>query len=325
MTATEHYLDMLDPAVDWVRWPILPRDGEEVASIDYVYALPSTAIVPHWHLVTEGLEARELEMELTLRVPRAPEDREPPEWAFRLLITMGNFMREGGPVSPGDTQQLGFPVSTSEMLPAACFLEDVEHGSVATPDGEVAFVQLFGLTRDEMDLLTLWSAVDFASELRKENGAMLTDPYRPCTLEDPERRAMFEARVREGTSHRREVRADAIFGRRGELFGVYISTSTAALIVRELLPRVRFGGGGCVATPSGAGVMFEWAAASRWELDPEVGVALWLTEDDAQTLEDEMVGAGSYVLPSLVGFEIGVSDDASFATIRERKPVLRPH
>lgn len=325
MTATEHYLDLLDPAVDWVRWPILPRDDEDVASLDYVYALPSTAIVPHWHLVTEGLEARELGMELTLRVPRAPEDQEPPEWAIRLLVTMGNSMREGGPVSPGDTQHLDFPVSTTEILPAACFLEDVEHVSVTTPEGEIAFVQLFGLTRDEIDLLTLWSAIDFVEELRKEDGALLTDPRRRCTLEDPERRAMFEARVREGTSHRRIVRADAVFGRRGALFGVYVSISTAEVIVRELLPRVRYGGGGCLETPTGAVVVFEHAAASRWDFDPEAGVALWLTEDDAQTLEDEMVGAGSYVLPSLNGFEIGVSEDASFATLRDRKPVLRPH
>lgn len=229
MTATEDYLDLLDPSVDWIRWPILPRDDEEHASLDYVYALPSTTIVPHWHLVTEGLEARELGMELTLRVPRAPEDEEPPEWAIRLLITMGNSMRTGGPVSPGDTHRLSFPVTTPEILPAACFLEDIEHGSVTTSDGEVAFVQLFGITRDEMNLLVLWSPEAFVSELRKEDKAMLTDPRRPCTLEDPERRAVFEARMREGTSDRRMVRAEALFGRRGELFGVYVSTTTAEL------------------------------------------------------------------------------------------------
>lgn len=208
MTATEDYLDSLDPAVDWVKWPILARPDEDVASVDHIYALPSTSITPHWHLVTEGLEKRELGMELTLRVARQPEDEEPPEWSFRLLVTMCRFMREDGPVSPGDTQELSFPVTTS-------LLEQ---------------------------------------------------------------------------------------------------------IARELLPRVRFGGGGFVATPTSAVLVFEHADASRWDFDPEAGLCLWLTAEDAQALENDLVrGPGAYALPSLVGFEIGVSEDAQFATIRARK------
>lgn len=129
----------------------------------------------HWHLVTLGLSeiwekqgpdpaVSGLGYEFTMRVRKPPPSRwglgrgrtsAPPSWAVHFLQRLGDVTLEGARFRPGETLDPGGPITgdPSDVLTAVGFVDDPGLPHLDTPNGRVAFVQVFGLTAEQLQLV----------------------------------------------------------------------------------------------------------------------------------------------------------------------------
>lgn len=140
----------------------------------------------HWHYVTYGLSAlfepdTGWGIELTLRVRRGDEE-EAPRWAFAVLDDLARYVLDTGNVLvPGDWMETpgaitGYPANPAAPptgLTCVAFAEDPELGRIETPHGEVTFVQVVGITVDELRAMADGDAV--LDRLADDDPLLVTD------------------------------------------------------------------------------------------------------------------------------------------------------
>ncbi|MEV0839214.1 suppressor of fused domain protein [Actinocatenispora sera] len=167
--------------------------------LEQISAYPRIEPVPHWHLISYGMtELYEKTsdnhrhsgcgFEFTLRVARAPTEIEPPTWALNLLRYLAEHQAEidawwssrpvrlGGPIAPNlDTQ-----------LRAVMFVGDPELPWIETVHGDLGFLQVVGLTLDEVQAAELWSVASFEKLFATKFPLYVTEPSRASALADPE-------------------------------------------------------------------------------------------------------------------------------------------
>lgn len=193
-----------------VRWRLGGPDP-----LDGISAWQVEGPHPHWHLVTYGLsELYEKEsedearsgwgFELTLRLRRGGEEA-PPGWALLFLQNLARYVYESGnPFGPGQKMDLNGPVAlgVKTEITAVAFTPDPQVPPCDTPNGRLEFLQVVGITRDELELAQSWDTERLLEELRGTCGPLLvTDLTRPSLLADPARRARVLARAEaEGSS-----------------------------------------------------------------------------------------------------------------------------
>jgi hypothetical protein len=160
---------------------------------------------PHWHFVTYGfseLWAKESSdpdvsgfgFELTFRLARNARGRKPPNWAFNFLQNLGRYVFEtGNPFGVGHTLPLNGPIEqgSSTLIHAASFAPDPQLPPMTTSNGRVEFLQVVGLTMDELEAISSWNATAFLELRSRDDPFLLTDLSRASWLED----ATFAARV----------------------------------------------------------------------------------------------------------------------------------
>ena len=149
----------------------------------------------HWHLITYGLTelwAKEGDdarlsgwgYELTMRVRRDPGGGLPPDWAFNLLVGIAKVTWERSVVF-GEGHRLQprglITGSRDSQLTALAFTQDPEVGSIATPNGSVAFLQVVGITEEELARMKATSTAEVLARLAMENPLLVTDPARSST------------------------------------------------------------------------------------------------------------------------------------------------
>lgn len=163
----------------------------------------------HWHFVTFGLselfeksspdpERSGFGFELTLRLPRSPGEAAPPTWPVQLLQALGHYVLSGhGPLDTGHVIDLGGPLGPPVPVDEGegerpCALEgvvcipDAQLGKLDTPFGSLLFLQLFGLTRDELEAMGEWP-------MERKVG-LVREAYPPVAVTDPARGSMREDR-----------------------------------------------------------------------------------------------------------------------------------
>lgn len=183
-----------------------PLDGVSVYKRDHP--------VPHWHYVTYGLTelyAKESEnrthsgfgFELTLRLAQEGEDQ-PPVWAINFLQNMARYVYNSGNIfHPGHHLDANGPLEADRDTPitAVAFIEDPELDTVHSPNGEFHFVQVVGITADELDLIKVWNTRSFLELVQNTLPLYVTDLKRNSLLQNSELRAAAELGVRtEGSS-----------------------------------------------------------------------------------------------------------------------------
>jgi hypothetical protein len=170
-----------------------------------ISAYKNTEPRPHWHFVTYGftdLWAKESSdpdvsgfgFELTFRLTCPARAKVPPNWARNFLQNLGRYVFEtGNTFGGGHTMPLHGPIEqgSSTLLHAASFITDPQLPRVATPNGRVDFLQVVGLTMDELRAVSSWNAVAFLELRRRDDPFLLTDLKRSSWLADP----MFAAKV----------------------------------------------------------------------------------------------------------------------------------
>ncbi|MCO5166222.1 MAG: suppressor of fused domain protein [Planctomycetes bacterium] len=189
----------------WMGGPD-PVDGISVYAVD--------APRPHWHYVTYGFsELYEKEtddpatsgygFELTFRLARTTD--EPPRWPLGLLQNLARYVFQSGNVfGAGHHMDLNGPIAMEDegtLVRAIAFATDPALPARDTPHGRVEFLQVVGLTLDELAAAQAWNTERFLELLSRAQPLLVTDLSRASALDDPALRADVEARTEaEGSS-----------------------------------------------------------------------------------------------------------------------------
>ncbi|MNI16808.1 Suppressor of fused protein (SUFU) [compost metagenome] len=154
---------------------------------------------PHWHIVTFGFsELYEKEsnnpdysgygFELTFRVARSEDEKEPPVWALNLLQNMGRYVFNSGNIfAAGDYLDANGPIclGADTQLTALAFLPDPELDTLHTPNGRVEFLQMVGITEDELEAMKTWNTRGLLEAGKAELPGYITDLSRSSMLRVP--------------------------------------------------------------------------------------------------------------------------------------------
>ena len=175
-----------------------PLDGVEIWKSEHS--------IPHWHYVTyvftelyekesEDPEVSGYGFELTFRLKRGKE-KQPPTWPVSLLQNLARYVfSSGNAFGPGHHMNANGPIAleTDTQLTALGFRTDPELGELDTPNGHFMFLQVVGLTEDEMDAMMCWNGEKFLVELERQIPLCITDLSRLSMMENPSLRAAWQA------------------------------------------------------------------------------------------------------------------------------------
>lgn len=182
----------------------LHAGGEDPLEMISVYE--RTDPVPHWHFVTYGfsdLYEKKLKntpisgygFELTFRVNKTKEEKEPPSWVISFLQDLARHV-----FTTGSRFDNGFYLSTNKkinfskktQLNTMMFTYDPELKPINTPNGIVVFLQVVGITEDEKIAMLSWNSAKFLDTIIKKIPLYITDIDRKSTLSDVAIRTVIE-------------------------------------------------------------------------------------------------------------------------------------
>lgn len=246
----ESALDGLYPkAKDW-RFAG-PDNGDDRPAIAEFEVYRSTKSPDHWHYLTYGLsEIGEKEsddpkesgwgIELTMRV-KAGDETAPPPWPMHVLNRLAEYVWESGnPFSVNHVMRVpGLPVKdTQSQLTSVAFVADAELGTINTSNGKVLFLQAYGITRDEEELLARWDTEKFLAEIGTKNPRWVTELERDSYLSDSLLGPKFEESAkREGSQRSVEFITTLEMDRKVDDKGVCNITWAIDPTDREILAR----------------------------------------------------------------------------------------
>ncbi|EGK07827.1 suppressor of fused domain protein [Kroppenstedtia eburnea] len=156
-----------------------------------------TEPVPHWHYVTYGFsELFEKEsddpktsgygFELTFRLKKETNDCEPPTWANHFLNNIARYVFSTGNVfAAGHHLNLNGPIAAEEEteIRAITFVQDPELEPIDTPNGNVEFLQVVGITLEEETAVQAWNCLKLME---------LLAPYLPMYVTDLSRSSLLQ-------------------------------------------------------------------------------------------------------------------------------------
>src|SRR5262249_44729566 len=122
------------------------------------------------------------------RLACRPEDETPPTWALNLLQNLARYVFQTGNVfAAGHHITLNGPIAFDEAtdITAVVFVEDPELPPTNSPHGSVKFVQIVGITDDELQAVQAWDSKRFTELLKAANPLLVTDLARTSILADP--------------------------------------------------------------------------------------------------------------------------------------------
>ena len=167
----------------------------------------------HWHFVGYGLtelygkESKDEKVsgfgfELTFRLKRDEGDEVPP-WALNFLQNLARYVASSGNrFGPGHHLNANGPIASGveTLIHGVSFAVDPELGEIETPHGHVVFLQIVGITLDELDAMKRWRSQGVLDLMKKTNPLLVTDLDRPSLLDDPAvARAVDEGAARDGS------------------------------------------------------------------------------------------------------------------------------
>jgi hypothetical protein len=195
--ALDAHIDAADGAETRHRWrPKAAHARADQAPLDQV---SGHRVADHWHLVTYGLseiDAKESEdpdvsgwgFELTIRVEAPAGTEEEAAWAVDLLTNLAVYVwTSRHAFAPGHHVALGGPIrlGSETKLTAAVVVPDPALGGMTGPFGTVDFLQVVGLTGDELELCRAWSTDGVVELLRSRDPHLVTRLGRSSVLDDP--------------------------------------------------------------------------------------------------------------------------------------------
>jgi hypothetical protein len=159
---------------------------------DGPYGISAYPLPGVWFFLTFGLselfhkESNDADIsgwgfELTMRTPRAAGEDQPPQWPLRLLNRLGTYVfSAASPFAAGHRMAPGGAITGADdtRLTALAFTLDPDLESISTPNGSVEFLQVVGITDDELAQMKASSTTAVLEALATQNPKLVTDPSR---------------------------------------------------------------------------------------------------------------------------------------------------
>jgi hypothetical protein len=178
--------------------------------LDGVSVYKNSFLSRHWHYVTYGFselydkESEDPEVsgwgfELTFRLAPLPKERKPPFWPVSFLQNLARYVfRTGNVFALGHHIDLSGPIALEHAetsIRAALFARDPQLEPIQTPNGRLEFLQVVGITADELEATQEWNAEGLLDVLSQGNSLLITDLTRPSVRTAPEKAEL----IRQGT------------------------------------------------------------------------------------------------------------------------------
>jgi suppressor of fused-like protein len=295
------------------RW----RDGGP-DPLDGIDAFAAEGPPRHWHFVTYGLselyskESDDLEMsgwgiELTFRLARGRFDQAPPKWPFSFLQNLARYVFETGNVlAPLHHLDLNGPIAleTETGIRAVAFTEDPELPHIHTPNGGLQFVQVVGITIDELRTTMEWDTRGLLGLLARRDALLVTDLARSSILADPSLAAAAKEGIERDGSSLAGVNTDRLsWTEDGGNLHITLGAMTISRLHALLHGRTRLGRPFFV---NGQGRSLEVMPADdcRWSVDSDEPshLTITLTPEAADSLRNAIrPEAGEYRVSHLPG------------------------
>lgn len=278
---------------------------------------------PHWHYVSYGFSDLYDEQEgpdehgesgwgfeLTFRLadPNALTAEQAPVWPVNLMQNLARYVFGSGSVfASGHHIDANGPIAADQTTPlvALGFTEDPDLGTIETPSGKVVFLQMLGLTAEDLADTKSWQSAKMYGLLQQVYPKGVTVMDRQSLRSDPKiAAAIEEGRERDGSSMG-GVYIDRLgLERDGDRLIVTIGALMAGQLGATLAGRLPHGAG---AYLSGQGAMLVVSPAERTSIAwGEDGVVdLGLTNDAvAQIRQTVQPVVGDYVCPDEVTWRV---------------------
>ncbi len=193
-------------AVPWALGGPDPLDGVSVYRVN--------GAVPHWHFVSFGLTElyfNEMEdpdvsgfgFELTCRVAIGDEV-EPPGWPISLMQNLARYVCTSGNVfDVGHHMSANGPIclESDTELHALAFASDTTLRESPSPYGRYKFLQVVGITTDELSAIQAWNTDSMLALMKESNPLLVTDLSRRSRLTETAFAKQIEERTQvEGSS-----------------------------------------------------------------------------------------------------------------------------
>jgi hypothetical protein len=187
---------------------------------------------------TEDEETSGFGFELTMRLARPASEETPPPWALNVLQNLGRYVFSSGKAfGVGHHMPLNGPIclGSNTAIWAIAFAKDPELKEFRSENGRAEFLQVVGITLDELELAKDWNTKSFLDSLARISPLLLTDLDRRSILADPTLAAALRARAdAEGSS------MDAIYVQHSVLIpGSPLTWEIGALWVESMLRGVK--------------------------------------------------------------------------------------
>lgn len=210
------YPEQTDP---WVVAPDVARADGGDDPLEAVAIYGASEPVPHWHYVGMGMtelydveQASEVEVtegvaysgygvELTFRLadPAAGPEGTPPTWPVRMMQALARVVFDSGTVYVvGDRVNTKRPLHGESALVGVSFAADPELPPLETPSGRVEFLQVVGITRDELRDLGAWGDPAYLEIMRQHVPGLVTDLGRPELASIPAAEAAIQDAIAAG-------------------------------------------------------------------------------------------------------------------------------
>jgi hypothetical protein len=182
------------------------RDADQVSSwgeepLDGVSVYRSEQGAPHWHYVSYGFSDLYGDLddsydiapgkpsgygfELSFRLMRAASEQEPPSWPVNFLQNIARYVfRTGNVLAPGHWMTANGPIKADAdtLLTEMGFVQDPELPAIHTPYGDLMFLQLVGLTSDELREVRRWNVQGALQSLQSYMPLWITDLAGPVCM-----------------------------------------------------------------------------------------------------------------------------------------------
>ncbi len=199
--AIDKALDALYPGVEPKHYgTIMPYRLGGPDPITGISVYKPESPVPHWHYVTYGFselynkesdnpEISGYGFEMTFRLKRSENEEQPPAWAINFLQNIARYVfQTGNAFEPGHTMNANGPIcaDSQTQLTAFCFAPDPDLSPIDTPNGRVKFLQLVGITANELDAAQQMKTEHLLDELNHATPKWVVDLDRHTILNDPD-------------------------------------------------------------------------------------------------------------------------------------------
>jgi hypothetical protein len=205
------------------------------------------------------------------------------------------------------------PIALGEEtdIRAALFTQDPQLGTIDTPHGRVVFVQVVGITLDELNATEEWSTNGFLEVLAGRDPLLITDLARTSLLNDPGLAQVIRERTEaEGSTcwgvFHDSVRWKVRKHKDGEHAELAVGASIVPAVGRLLRGRTLHGRDFHLHGKHGA-VLVRPARRASWRVKAKEELIVSLTAEQARTIQAELQPVrGTYRWPAPAKFQLKV-------------------